>query len=72
MGTEVYLEDLVIKAVKNEVEKTVMVAVEKAKAELELRIPEIVAGVALRVEKHISFERRGTDLCIHLSMGGGK
>lgn len=55
---------------KEEVEKEVKALVEQARERLEKRIPEMVAGLALRVQKNFSVERLGETLHIRVSLGG--
>lgn len=52
------------------VEQEVKKAVEKAKADLERRIPEIVAGITIYAMKHVNFRMGMDELTITVKMDG--
>lgn len=52
------LEQAIEQGIRSEIEASVKQATEKAKAELDKRIPEIVAGIALKVLSYVRMERR--------------
>lgn len=55
-------------AVEHEIEKAVVVETERAKRELDRRIPEIVSGLAIRVMERVSIETLRHELLIHVKM----
>jgi len=63
-------EEAVRQAIKAEIERAVKIETEKAKAELDARIPQIVAGLAIKVMKYVSVERLRDELVIHIRMEG--
>ena len=62
------IEEAIRQAVKMEIDRAVKTATENAKAELDRRIPEIVAGLAINVIEHVSMERLQNELLIHVRM----
>jgi len=62
------IEEAIRQAVKIEIERAVKTATENAKAELDRRVPEIVAGLAIKVMEHVSMERLQNELLIHVRM----
>lgn len=64
----VKLEQIILKAVQTAVEDEVKKIVEQAKERLDRRIPEIVAGVSLRVMKGVSMETLHNTLMIKIKM----
>jgi hypothetical protein len=62
------IEEAIGKAVKMEIDRAVKTATENAKAELDRRVPEIVAGLAINVMKSVSMERLRNELLIHVRM----
>lgn len=62
------IESAIASAIKMEIEEAVKAATEKAKAELEKKIPEIVAGIALRVNKQMSIRSFNGGIEIRLMM----
>ena len=63
-------EEAVKQAIKAEIERAVKIETEKAKAELDARIPQIVAGLAIKVMKYVSVERLRDELLIKIRMEG--
>jgi hypothetical protein len=61
-------EDIIARSVRSEVEKAVAVAVENAKRELDRRVPEIVAGLSIKLMERVSMTRLQNELCIHISL----
>ncbi len=57
-------------AIKQEIERAVIAAVDAARDTIATRIPEIVAAVALRTMHHLSMERMGPDLLIRVDIKG--
>jgi hypothetical protein len=55
-------------AVKKELDVEVEVAVKEAKARLDRRIPEIVAGLSITLMKQIAVEKYGEELRISIKM----
>ena len=64
----VKLERIILKAIQTAVEDEVKKIVEQAKERLDRRIPEIVAGVSLRVMKGVSMETLHNTLMIKIKM----
>jgi hypothetical protein len=64
------LESAIQEVLRQEIEKEVAEAVKEAKARLERRIPEIVAGVALHVQKRLSIDRLQDEIVIHVKLSG--
>lgn len=62
------MEKAISQAVKIEIERAVKTATENAKAELDRRVPEIVAGLAIKIMEHVSMERLQNELLIHVRM----
>lgn len=66
--TKQAMEDVLGLAVKNAVKERINELVEaevkKAQDKIARLVPEIVAGIALRMESQLSFERMGTDIRI--------
>ena len=60
--------DAVKKAIEFEVEKVTKELVEKAKEELSKRIPQIVAGMSIKMMEHVSMRHMGTELIISVKM----
>ena len=58
----------VTEAIKREIEAEVTKAVEEAKARLQRRIPEIVAGIAIKTMEYVSMETMGNNLKIMVMM----
>lgn len=63
-------EQIVAEAIKVEIEKAVKSAVERAKAELMTKIPELVAGMSLKVMRNVSVDRYGEEIRITVCMKG--
>ena len=61
-------EHTVAYAIEKEVEREVKKAVENAKAELDRRIPRLVAGLSISLLQQASFEYRGSHLCISVRL----
>ena len=61
-------EQVIKQAIDLEIRKSVEVAVENAKKELDRRIPEIVAGLAIKIMKNVKLEEYNTELVIHIRM----
>ena len=53
-------------ALESQIEDAVKVATENAKEELDRRIPEIVAGVSIKLMDRVRMERLQHELCIHI------
>ena len=66
------IELAVTQAIKREIEAEVTKAVEEAKARLQRRIPEIVAGVAIQAMQVVDFNRLGDTLHIKVLIGEKK
>ncbi len=59
-------EDVIQFAVDKAVADAVKTAVEKAKVELDTRIPEIVAGLGIRVMQRVRMETLGSEIVIRI------
>ena len=59
-------------AIQLEIERAVKTAVDNAKAELTRRVPEIVAGLAIRIMQRVSMESLRDELIIHVRMDNTK
>ena len=62
------IEEAIKEAVTIEIERAVKTATENAKAELDRRVPEIVAGLAIKIMVHVSMKRLQNELLIHVRM----
>jgi len=62
------IEKAIEQAMRSEIEKAVAVAVQNAKNELDRRVPEIVAGLAIKLMERVSMTRLQNELCIHISL----
>lgn len=62
------IEEAIRRAVKMEIDRAVKTETENAKAELDRRVPEIVAGLAIKIMEHVSMERLQNELLIHVCM----
>lgn len=60
--------EIIKQAVKIEVEREVKKAIEAAKDELDRRVPEVVAGLSIKIMERVSFERMQNELVIHVQM----
>lgn len=60
------IEEVIKCAVELEIKRAVKIATENAKLELDRRIPEIVAGIAIKVMERVSIERHNEELLIHV------
>ena len=60
--------DAVKKAIEIEVERLTKELVEKAKEELSRKIPQIVAGMSIKMMEHVSMRHMGTELVISVKM----
>lgn len=67
------MAEAIEQAVKVEIEAAVKTATENAKVELERRVPEIVAGLVIRVMDSVRMEMHQHELVIYVSRenGGG-
>ncbi len=54
--------------IKMQIEEAVKIAINNAKYELDRRIPEIVAGIAIHAMKRISMESLRDEIVIHIRM----
>ena len=63
-----WLKPQIEKAINAEIQTITEKLIKDAQEELNRKIPQIVAGVALEVYKHFSMERMGDDLLIKVQL----
>ncbi len=66
------IEEAIERGLAIEIEKAVETATANAKAELERRVPQIVAGLAIKIMERVSIDRLGNELVIHVRMDKGQ
>ena len=66
------LDGFIAEAINNLIEEAVKDAVEKGKVDLERRIPEIVAGLSIRVMKNVQMRYGQDEIVIRVAMEGRK
>ena len=62
------LDGFVAEAINNLIEEAVKDAVEKAKVDLDRRIPEIVAGLSIRVMRNVQMRYGPDEIVIRVAM----
>ena len=62
------LKDNIEAVITMEVAEAVKLAIAKAKSDLDRRVPEIVAGLVIRVMQRVSMESLRDELLIHIRM----
>ena len=63
------LDGFIAEAINVLIEEAVKDAVEKAKVDLDRRIPEIVAGLSIRVMKNVQMRYGPSEIVIRVAMG---
>ncbi len=69
MATDFKIDDPIMRVIEDEITRRSMALISEATQKLNLAIPEIIAGVVLRVYGEVNFERGGQDLRIHVKLG---
>lgn len=74
--TQIAMEDQIMlavnAAVRERIEVAVKAEVERAQKQISAMIPEIVAGVAIKLQSVMTMERFGTDLRIVIKLEDGR